>query len=126
MQVRHDLGLPALGFPIAARRCATISSRGSVAARRETPVGCARGDRRRRADLPDQGRLVAPKYQRKGIGLEDLGIVLGHLETVAESGGLHRADGAPGTEAFFAESRFRRAADESPGCSGAAAEFGNA
>ena len=127
MQVRHDLGLPALGFPIAARAVRDDLFNVVVLLDGETPVGCARVIGDGVLTFLIQDVLVAPKYQRKGIGSKIMGIVLGHLETVAESGAFIGLMATPGTEAFFAKHGFAARPDDAPGMQLAPQQkFGNA
>ncbi|MHB8835993.1 MAG: GNAT family N-acetyltransferase [Candidatus Methylomirabilia bacterium] len=115
MQVRQALGLPVLGFPIAARAVRDDLFNVVVLLDGETLVGCARviGDGVLTFLILDV--LVAPKYQRKGVGSKMLGIVLGYLETVAEPGAFVGLMAAPGTEAFFAKHGFAARPDDAPG-----------
>lgn len=115
MHVRQSLGLPALAFPIAARAVRDDLFNVVVLLDGETPVGCARviGDGVLTFYIQDV--LVAPKYQRKGIGTKIMEIVLGYLETVAEPGASIGLMAAPGTEAFFAKHGFAARPEGAPG-----------
>ena len=68
MQVRQALGLPALAFPVAARAVRDDLFNVVVLLDGETPVGCARVIGDGVLTFLIQDVLVAPKYQRKGIG----------------------------------------------------------
>lgn len=115
MQVRQALGLPVLGFPIAARAVRDDLFNVVVLLDGETPVGCARVIGDGVLTFLIQDVLVVPKYQRKGIGSKIMGIVLGYLETVAEPGAFIGLMAAPGTEAFFAKHGFAARPENAPG-----------
>jgi predicted N-acetyltransferase YhbS len=59
--------------------------------------------------------LVAPKYQRKGIGSKIVKLVLEHIEKVAQPGAAVILMAAPGTEPFFAKHGFAARPDDAPG-----------
>jgi len=115
MHVRQALGLPALAFPVAARAVRDDLFNVVVLLDGETPVGCARviGDGVLNFFILDV--LVAQKYQRKGIGSKIMGIVIGHLETVAQPGAFVGLMAAPGTETFFAKHGFAARSEDAPG-----------
>ena len=115
MQVRQALGLPALAFPVAARAVRDDLFNVVVLIDGETPVGCARVIGDGVLTFLIQDVLVAPKYQRKGIGSKIMGIVLGHLETIAQPGAFIGLMAAPGTEGFFAKHGFAARPEDSPG-----------
>jgi GNAT superfamily N-acetyltransferase len=115
LQIRQALGLPALAFPVAARALRDDLFNVVVLLDGETPVGCARVIGDGVLTFLIQDVLVAPKYQRKGVGSKILGIVLGYLETVAEPGALVGLMAAPGTEAFFAKNGFAARPEGAPG-----------
>jgi len=115
LHVRQALGLPVLAFPVAARAVRDDLFNVVVLLDGESPVACARviGDGVLTFLILDV--LVAPKFQRKGIGSKIMGIVLGHLERVAQPGALIGLMAAPGTEAFFARHGFAARPEEAPG-----------
>ena len=115
MHVRQALGLPALAFPVAARAVRDDLFNVVVLLDGETPVGCARviGDGVLTFLIHDV--LVAPKYQRRGIGSKMMGIIIGHLETVAQPGAFVGLMAAPATEAFFARHGFAARPENAPG-----------
>jgi GNAT superfamily N-acetyltransferase len=115
MHVRQELGLPALGFPVAARAVRDDLFNVVVLLDGETPVACARvlGDGVLTFLIQDV--LVVPKYQRKGIGSKIMELVLGHLESVAQPGAFIGLMAAPGTEAFFAKHGFAARPEDAPG-----------
>jgi GNAT superfamily N-acetyltransferase len=115
MHVRQALGLPVLSFPVAARAVRDDFFNVVVLLDGETPVGCARviGDGVLTFLILDV--LVAPKYQRKGIGSKIVKIVLEHLEKVAQPGAVILLMASPGTEAFFAKHGFAARPDDAPG-----------
>jgi GNAT superfamily N-acetyltransferase len=115
MQVRQALGLPVLAFAVAARAVRDDLFNVVVLLDGETPVACARvlGDGVLTFLIQDV--LVAPNYQRKGIGSKVMQIVLGHLETVAQPGAFIGLMAAPGTETFFAKHGFAARPDDAPG-----------
>ena len=115
LQVRQALGLPALAFPVAARAVRDDLFNVVVLIDGETPVGCARliGDGVLTFLIQDV--LVAPKYQRKGIGSKIMGIVLGHLETIALPESFIGLMATPGTEGFFAKHGFAARPEDAPG-----------
>ena len=115
LQVRQALGLPILSFPVAARAVRDDLFNVVVLIDGETPVGCARviGDGVLNFLILDV--LVAPKYQRKGVGSKIMGIVLGYLETVAEPAACVGLMAAPGTATFFAKHGFAARPEAAPG-----------
>jgi GNAT superfamily N-acetyltransferase len=115
MQVREALGLPALAFPVAARAVRDDLFNVIVLLDGEAPVACARvlGDGVLTFLIQDV--LVVPKHQRKGIGSKMMGIVLAHLESVAQPGAFIGLMAAPGTEPFFAKHGFAARPDDAPG-----------
>ena len=115
MHVRQALGLPALAFPVAARAVRDDLFNVVVLLDGETPVGCARVIGDGVLTFLIQDVLVAPKYQRKGIGSKIMGIVIGHLETIAQPGAFVGLMAAPGTEAFFAKHGFAARPEDAPG-----------
>ena len=115
MHVRQELGMPALGFPIAARAVRDDLFNVVVLLDGEMPVACARVIGDGVLTFLIQDVLVVPKFQRKGIGSKIMGIVLGHLETVAQPGAFIGLMAAPGTEAFFTKHGFAARPDDAPG-----------
>jgi len=115
MQVRQELGLPALAFPIAARAVRDDLFNVVVLLDGETPVACARVLGDGVLTFLIQDLLVVPKMQRKGVGSKIMAIVLGHLETVAQPGAFIGLMAAPGTEAFFAKHGFAARPEDAPG-----------
>ena len=115
MQVRQALGLPVPAFPVAARAVRDDLFNVVVLLDGETPIGCARVIGDGVLTFLIQDVLVAPKFQRKGVGSKLLGIVLGYLETVAEPGAFVGLMAAPGTEAFFAKHGFAARPADAPG-----------
>jgi len=115
MQVRAALGLPALGFPIAARALRDDLFNVIVLIDGETPVACARVIGDGVLTFLIQDLLVAPKMQRKGVGTKMMGIILGYLETIAQPGAFIGLMAAPGTEAFFARQGFVARPEAAPG-----------
>ena len=115
LQIRQALGLPALAFPVAARAVRDDLFDVVVLIDGEAPVACARVIGDGVLTFLIQDVLVAPKYQRKGIGSKVMGIVLGHLETIAQPGAFIGLMAAPGTEAFFAKHGFAARPDDAPG-----------
>ena len=115
MHVRQEIGLPALGFPVAARAVRDDLFDIVVLLDGETPVACARvlGDGVLTFLIQDV--LVVPKFQRKGIGSKMMEIVLGHLESVAQPGAFIGLMAAPGTEPFFAKHGFAARPEDAPG-----------
>ena len=115
MHVREALGLPALGFPVAARAVRDDLFNVVVLLDGEKPVACARVIGDGVLTFLIQDVLVAPKYQRKGIGSKIMELVLGHLETVAQPGAFIGLMAAPGTEGFFAKHGFAARPENAPG-----------
>ena len=115
MHVREALGLPALGFPVAARAVRDDLFNVVVLLDGEKPVACARVIGDGVLTFLIQDVLVVPKHQRKGIGSKIMKIVLGHLETVAQPGAFVGLMAAPGTEGFFAKHGFAARPDNAPG-----------
>ena len=115
LHVREALGLPALGFPVAARALRDDLFNVVVLLDGETPVACGRliGDGALTFIVQDV--LVAPKLQRKGIGSKIMGIILAYLETIAQPGAFIGLIAAPGTEAFFARHGFAARPEDAPG-----------
>ncbi len=115
LHLRQALGLPVLGFPVAARAVRDDLFDVVVLLDGETPLACARVIGDGVLTFLIQDVLVVPKYQRKGIGSKIMQIVLGHLETVAQPGAFIGLMAAPGTEAFFARHGFAARPEDAPG-----------
>jgi GNAT superfamily N-acetyltransferase len=115
LRVREALGLPALGFAVAARAVRDDLFDVIVLLDGETPVGCARVIGDGVLTFLVQDVLVVPKMQRKGIGSKVMELVLGHLETIAQPGAFIGLMAAPGTEAFFARHGFAARPEDAPG-----------
>ena len=115
MHVREALGLPALGFPVAARAVRDDLFNVVVLLDGEKPVACARVIGDGVLTFLIQDVLVVPKFQRKGIGSKIMEIVLGHLETVAQPGAFIGLMAAPGTEPFFLKHGFAARPEDAPG-----------
>ncbi len=115
MHVREALGLPALGFPVAARAVRDDLFNVVVLLDGETPVACGRVIGDGVLTFLVQDVLVVPKMQRKGIGSKVMEIILGHLEQVAQPGAFIGLMAAPGTEGFFARHGFAARPEDAPG-----------
>jgi len=115
MQIRAELGLPAVSFALAARALRDDLFNIVVLLDGEAPVGCARviGDGALTFYLQDV--LVVPKLQRKGIGSKVMELVLGHLRSLAPPGAFVGLLAAPGTEGFFAKHGFAARPADAPG-----------
>ena len=115
LHLRRELGLPDPGFPVAARALRDDLFNVVVLLDGETPVACGRVIGDGVLTFLIQDVLVVPKFQRRGIGSKIMGIVLGHLETVAQPGAFVGLMAAPGTEAFFAKHGFAARPEDAPG-----------
>ena len=115
LHVRQELGLPTLGFAVAARSVRDDLFNVVVLLDGETPVACARVIGDGVLTFLIQDVLVVPKFQRRGIGSKIMEIVLGHLEGAAQPGAFIGLMSAPGTEAFFAKHGFAARPDDAPG-----------
>jgi GNAT superfamily N-acetyltransferase len=115
LQVRQELGLPAVSFATAARALRDDLFDVVVLLDGETPVACARvlGDGALTFYLQDV--LVVPRMQRKGIGTKIMELVLGHLGSIAPPGAFIGLMASPGTEAFFARHGFAARPADAPG-----------
>jgi GNAT superfamily N-acetyltransferase len=115
LHIRMELGLPQLGFPVAARALRDDIFDVVVLLDGETPVGCGRviGDGALNFYLQDI--LVAPKYQRRGVGSRILQLMLERLCALAAPGAFIGLIAAPGTEAFFAKNGFAARPADAPG-----------
>lgn len=120
MHVREELGLPAIDFATAARALRDDLLNIVVLLDGETAVAVGRvmGDGALTFYLQDI--LVAPKYQRRGIGSKMMELILGHLATIAPPGAFVGLIAAPGTEGFFAKHGFAARPADAPGMSLAA------
>jgi predicted N-acetyltransferase YhbS len=114
MHLREELGLPAVGFPVAARALRDDLFDVVVLLDGETPVACGRliGDGALNFFVQDV--LVAPQMQRRGIGSKVVEILLGQLGTMAAPGAFVGLIAAPGTEAFFARHGFAARPADAP------------
>ena len=117
MHVREALGLPAVGFPVAARALRDDLFDVVVLLDGETPVACCRVIGDGALTFYVQDLLVVPKMQRKGIGRKVMELVLGHLGSVAPPGAFIGLMAAPGTEGFFAKHGFAARPADAPGMS---------
>ncbi|HEY5997912.1 MAG TPA: GNAT family N-acetyltransferase [bacterium] len=115
LRIREELGLPPLGFAIAARALRDDFFDVVVLLDGETPVGCARviGDGALTFYIQDV--LVVPRLQRKGIGSKIMELVLGQLGSAAPPGAFVGVIAAPGTERFFARHGFAARPADAPG-----------
>ena len=115
MSIREELGLPAVGFATAARALRDDLFDVVVLLDGETPVACCRVIGDGVLTFYVQDLLVVPKMQRKGIGTKVMGLVLGHLGSMAPPGAFVGLMAAPGTEAFFAKHGFAARPADAPG-----------
>jgi GNAT superfamily N-acetyltransferase len=115
MQVRAELGLPAVSFALAARALRDDLFDVVVLLDGETPVGCCRVIGDGALTFYVQDLLVVPKMQRKGIGTKVMELVLGHLASLAPPGAFIGLIAAPGTEGFFAKHGFAARPADAPG-----------
>ena len=115
MQIRAELGLPAVSFALAARALRDDLFNVVVLLDGETPVGCARVIGDGALTFIVQDVLVVPQVQRRGIGSKVMEIILGHLGAVAAPGAYIGLTAAPGTEAFFARHGFAARPAAAPG-----------
>lgn len=115
LQVRRELGLPALDFSTAARAVRDDLFNVVVLLDGETPLACARVIGDGVLTFLIQDVFVVPKHQRKGVGSKIMQIVLGHLSTMAQPGAFIGLMAAPGTEAFFARHGFAARPSGAPG-----------
>jgi hypothetical protein len=115
MHVRAALGLPAVGFPVAARALRDDLFDVVVLLDGETPLACGRVIGDGALTFLIQDVLVVPQMQRRGIGSKVMGIILGHLGTVAAPGAFVGLMAAPGTEPFFAKHGFAARPADAPG-----------
>jgi GNAT superfamily N-acetyltransferase len=115
LQLRQELGFPAVSFATAARALRDDLFDVVVLLDGETPVGCARviGDGALTFYLQDV--LVVPRMQRRGIGTKVMELVLGHLASLAPAGAFIGLMASPGTEAFFARHGFDARPADAPG-----------
>lgn len=114
MQIRAELGLPAIPFALAARALRDDLFDVVVLLDGETPVACCRIIGDGALTFYVQDLLVVPKMQRKGIGTKALGLILGHLATIAPAGAFVGLVAAPGTEGFFAKHGFAARPADAP------------
>ena len=115
MRIREELGLPALPFAAAARALRDDLFDVVVLLDGETPVACCRVIGDGALTFYVQDLLVVPKMQRKGVGTKVMGLVLGHLGTIAPPGAFVGLMAAPGTESFFARNGFAARPADAPG-----------
>jgi GNAT superfamily N-acetyltransferase len=115
MHIREGLGLPAVGFPLAARALRDDLFDVVVLLDGETPVACGRVIGDGALTFLVQDVLVVPKLQRRGIGSKVMEFILGHLGEVAAPGAFVGLMAAPGTEAFFAKHGFAARPADAPG-----------
>lgn len=115
LQVRQELGLPPVAFPVAARALRDDLFDVVVLLDGETPVGCGRVIGDGALNFFVQDLLVVPRLQRRGIGSKMLELLLGHLESIAQPGAFIGLMAAPGTEAFFARHGFAARPGNAPG-----------
>jgi len=115
LHIRQELGLPQLGFPVAARALRDDIFDVVVLLDGETPIGCGRviGDGALNFYLQDI--LVVPKFQRRGVGSKLLELILAHLCSITAPGAFIGLIAAPGTEAFFARHGFAARPENAPG-----------
>jgi GNAT superfamily N-acetyltransferase len=115
MRIREELGFPAVTFAAAARALRDDLFDVVVLLDGETPVACCRVIGDGALTFYVQDLLVVPKMQRKGVGTKVMGIVLGHLGTIAPPGAFVGLMAAPGTESFFARNGFAARPADAPG-----------
>jgi GNAT superfamily N-acetyltransferase len=115
MRIREELGFPAVTFAAAARALRDDLFDVVVLLDGETPVACCRVIGDGALNFYVQDLLVVPKMQRKGVGTKVMGIVLGHLGTIAPPGAIVGLMAAPGTESFFARNGFAARPADAPG-----------
>jgi GNAT superfamily N-acetyltransferase len=115
MQIRAELGLPAIPFALAARALRDDLFDVVVLLDGETPVACARVIGDGALFFMIQDLMVVPKLQRKGIGAKVMAVVLEYLGTIAQPGAFVGLMAAPGTEAFFARLGFAARPETAPG-----------
>ncbi|HWR98223.1 MAG TPA: GNAT family N-acetyltransferase [Candidatus Methanoperedens sp.] len=115
MQIRAELGLPPIPFPLAARALRDDLFDVIVLLDGETPIGCCRVIGDGALTFYVQDLLIVPKMQRKGIGSKVLDLVLGHLASTAPPGAFVGLIAAPGTEGFFAKHGFAARPADAPG-----------
>lgn len=115
LQIRAELGLPNVGYALAARALRDDLFDVVVLLDGETPVGCARviGDGALTFYLQDV--LVVPRMQRKGVGSKVVELALSHLRALAPPGAFVGLIAAPGTEGFFAKHGFAARPADAPG-----------
>lgn len=115
MQIRAELGLPAVSFALAARALRDDLFNVVVLLDGETPVACCRviGDGALTFFIQDL--LVVPKMQRKGIGSKTMELILAHLGTTAPAGASVGLLAAPGTATFFEKHGFAARPADAPG-----------
>jgi len=114
MHVREALGLPPIGFPVAARALRDDLFDVVVLLDGETPVACGRVIGDGALTFLIQDVLVVPQMQRRGIGTKVMGIILGHLSAAAAPGAFIGLMAAPGTEPFFAKHGFAARPADAP------------
>jgi GNAT superfamily N-acetyltransferase len=115
MAIREQLGLPAVSFAQAARALRDDLFDVIVLLDGEAPVACCRVIGDGALTFYVQDLLVVPKMQRKGIGSKVMGLVLGHLGSLAPPGAFIGLLAAPGTEGFFAKHGFATRPADAPG-----------
>jgi len=115
MRIREELGFPAVTFAAAARALRDDLFDVVVLLDGETPVACCRVIGDGALTFYVQDLLVVPKMQRKGVGTKVMGLVLGHLGTIAPPGAFVGLMAAPGTESFFARNGFAARPADAPG-----------
>jgi GNAT superfamily N-acetyltransferase len=115
MRIREELGLPAVTFSAAARALRDDLFDIVVLLDGETPVACCRVIGDGALTFYVQDLLVVPKMQRKGVGTKVMGLVLGHLGTIAPPGAFVGLMAAPGTESFFSRNGFTARPGDAPG-----------
>lgn len=115
MQIRAELGLPAISFATAARALRDDLFDVVVLLDGETPVGCCRVIGDGALTFYVQDLLVVPRIQRKGVGTKVMELVLGHLGSSAPPGAFIGLIAAPGTEPFFAKRGFAARPAGAPG-----------
>ena len=115
MRIREELGFPAVTFAAAARALRDDLFDVVVLLDGETPVACCRVIGDGALTFYVQDLLVIPRMQRKGIGTKVMGLVLGHLGSMAPPGAFIGLMAAPGTEGFFAKHGFAARPQDAPG-----------